>query len=237
MLSIAITQERVEAALAAGDLACPACSGRLSPWGFARSREVRMRDGARWVTPRRARCGSCETTHVLSPSWLVPRRRDGAEVIGEALRLAAGGDGHRVIARQLGRPEGGPWVAACRPRTRREPAGVRDPTAGLARPGTRCRHPGRQRLGRRGRGDHARCPGVGAAFRPRRPRPLGTRGVANRRAAARTPPAPAVAPPLCAEAVVRAEHPPLPPLRCRPFSVACSLHARRRRRGFGRQAP
>jgi hypothetical protein len=118
MLSIAITQERVEAALAAGDLACPACSGRLSPWGFARSREVRMRDGARWVTPRRARCGSCETTHVLSPSWLVPRRRDGAEVIGEALRLAAGGDGHRVIARQLGRPEGTVrgWLRAARER-------------------------------------------------------------------------------------------------------------------------
>jgi hypothetical protein len=118
MLSIAITQERVEAALAAGDLVCPACSGRLSPWGFARSREVRMRDGARWVTPRRARCGSCETTHVLSPSWLVPRRRDGAEVIGEALRLAAGGDGHRVIARQLGRPEGTVrgWLRAARER-------------------------------------------------------------------------------------------------------------------------
>jgi hypothetical protein len=43
MLSIAITQERVEAALAAGELACPACSGRLSPWGFARSRDVRLR--------------------------------------------------------------------------------------------------------------------------------------------------------------------------------------------------
>jgi hypothetical protein len=118
MLSIAITQERVEAALAAGELVCPACSGRLSPWGFARSREIRMRDGLRSLTPRRARCGSCETTHVLSPSWLVPRRRDGAEVIGEALRLAAGGDGHRVIARQLGRPEGTVrgWLRAARTR-------------------------------------------------------------------------------------------------------------------------
>ena len=118
MLSIAITLERMEAALAAGDLVCPTCSARLSPWGFARSREVRMRDGARWVTPRRARCGSCEATHVLSPAWLVPRRRDGAEVIGEALRLAAGGDGHRVIARQLGRPEGTVrgWLRAARRR-------------------------------------------------------------------------------------------------------------------------
>jgi hypothetical protein len=27
----------------------------------------------------------CETTHVLLPAWSVPRRRDGAEVIGAAL--------------------------------------------------------------------------------------------------------------------------------------------------------
>ena len=34
----------------------------------------------------------------------MPRRRDSAEVIGEALRLAVDGDGHRRIARQLDRP-------------------------------------------------------------------------------------------------------------------------------------
>jgi hypothetical protein len=106
MLSIAITQERMEVALAAGELACPVCSRPLSPWGFARSREVRLRHELRSVTPRRARCGACERTHVLSPSWLVPRRRDGAEVIGEALRLAAEGDGHRRIACRLDRPPG-----------------------------------------------------------------------------------------------------------------------------------
>ncbi len=106
MLSIAITPDRVEAALAAGKLACPVCSEPLSPWGFARSREVRLLHETRSVTPRRARCAPCETTHVLAPSWLVPRRRDGAEVIGEALRLAADGAGHRVIARQLKRPAG-----------------------------------------------------------------------------------------------------------------------------------
>jgi len=55
---------------------------------------------------------------VLSPSWLVPRRRDGAEVIGEALRLAVAGMGHRPIARQLGRPEGTVrgWLRAARRR-------------------------------------------------------------------------------------------------------------------------
>ena len=106
MLSIAITPERVEAALTAGDFACPRCSRPLSPWGFARSREVRLLDGVRSVRPRRACCRACETTHVLSPAWLVPRRRDGTDVIGEALRLAAGGAGHRLIALRLGRPAG-----------------------------------------------------------------------------------------------------------------------------------
>lgn len=106
MLSITISQERVEAALAAGELACPGCSGRLSPWGFARSREVRLLHGVRSVRPRRACCGGCGATHVLSPSWSVPRRRDGTEVIGQALALAADGAGHRRIARQLGRPPG-----------------------------------------------------------------------------------------------------------------------------------
>ena len=86
MLSIAISQERLEADLAAGGLACPDCSGRLSPWGFARSREVRMLDGVRRLRPRRASVARCDATHVLCPSWSVPRRRDGAEVIGEALR-------------------------------------------------------------------------------------------------------------------------------------------------------
>jgi len=106
MLNVAITPEQVEAALAAGEFVCPGCSGPLSPWGYARSRAVRLRHAACSVTPRRARCPACESTHVISPAWLVPRRRDGAEVIGEALRLAAGGTGHRTIARRLGRPPG-----------------------------------------------------------------------------------------------------------------------------------
>jgi transposase-like protein len=118
MLQVAITQERVEAALAAGELACPGCSGPLSPWGFARSREVRLLHETRSLRPRRARCAPCDTTHVLAPSSLVPRRRDGAEVIGEALRLAAGGAGHRVIARRLERPPGTVrgWLRAARRR-------------------------------------------------------------------------------------------------------------------------
>jgi hypothetical protein len=118
MLCVAISQERVEADLAAGALSCPACGGRLSRWGYARSREIRMHDGVRSVTPRRACCTGCGATHVLCPSWSVPRRRDGAEVIGWALALAAQGEGHRRIARQLGRPPGTVrgWLRAARAR-------------------------------------------------------------------------------------------------------------------------
>lgn len=118
MLSIAISHKCLEAVLAAGELACPVCSGRLSPWGFARSREVRMLEGVRSVRPRRACCQGCGATHVLSPAWSIPRRRDGAEVIGAALALAAGGAGHRQIACQLGRPPGTVrgWLRAARRR-------------------------------------------------------------------------------------------------------------------------
>jgi hypothetical protein len=58
------------------------------------------------------------TTHVLSPAWLVPRRRDGAQVIGEALSMAAQGVGHRLIAERLGRPAGTVrgWLRAARRR-------------------------------------------------------------------------------------------------------------------------
>jgi hypothetical protein len=43
---------------------------------------------------------------VLLPAWAVPRRRDSAEVIGQALLEYARGLGHRRIAVRLGRPPG-----------------------------------------------------------------------------------------------------------------------------------
>ncbi len=63
-----------------------------------------MLDGVRSARPRRALCGSCRSTHVTLPAWSVPRRRDGAEVIGEALLAKAQGAGHHTIAARLGRP-------------------------------------------------------------------------------------------------------------------------------------
>jgi hypothetical protein len=106
VLATAVGPEVVEADLAAGRLCCPNCDGPLARWGFARQRQVRTLGGVRSVRPRRAYCRRCEGTHVLLPAWTVPRRRDSAEVIGEALLAKAQGAGHRTIAARLGRPPG-----------------------------------------------------------------------------------------------------------------------------------
>ena len=104
MLVVDNDPRRVEAQLAAGRLACPGCGGRLSRWGFTALRSVRMRDGERSMRLRRGCCCRCGATHVLLPACLVARRRDGVEVIGDALYRAALGEGHRRIAARLGRP-------------------------------------------------------------------------------------------------------------------------------------
>jgi hypothetical protein len=90
-----------------GGVRCPGCSGVLRGWGYARSRVVRGVVGAVRVRPRRARCsepvGGGGRTHVLLPVTCLLRRADEVEVIGSALVKAAGGLGHRRIARDLGR--------------------------------------------------------------------------------------------------------------------------------------
>ncbi len=85
VLSTVTIGQGLEAALAAGRILCPECNGSLAPWGWAREREVRRRHGGRLLRPRRAYCKRCARTHVLLPACCVPRRRDGAEVIGCAL--------------------------------------------------------------------------------------------------------------------------------------------------------
>lgn len=106
VLAVTVDPGVLEADLEAGRLCCPGCGGPLRAWGHARERKLRMLDGERVLRPRRACCHACETTHVLLAAWSVPRRRDGAEVIGEALLAKAHGAGHRVIAARLGRPPG-----------------------------------------------------------------------------------------------------------------------------------
>ncbi|WP_125612134.1 DUF6431 domain-containing protein [Specibacter cremeus] len=97
--------QRDEAALRAGEIPCPGCSGRLRPHGHARTRTVRgLGDARLTVRPRRARCPGCGRTHVLLPAALSLRRADALDVIGTALAAKAAGSGHRTIATLLGRP-------------------------------------------------------------------------------------------------------------------------------------
>jgi len=93
----------VERVLAAGGLACPSCAGRLRPWGHARVRVVRHREGQERRRPRRSQCCRCASTHVLLPEDCLLRRRDAVTVIGAALTAKAAGHGHRRIAHDFGR--------------------------------------------------------------------------------------------------------------------------------------
>jgi len=94
----------VDRDLTAGRVTCPTCDGVLGPWGWARRRLLRRRDGSVWLRPRRGRCRSCGGTHVLLPVDTLVRRRDEVAVIGAALVAWLGGAGHRRIASGLGVP-------------------------------------------------------------------------------------------------------------------------------------
>lgn len=104
VLIVADDTDRTERDLAAGELSCPDCRGQLRPWGHARTRWLRTRDGRRRLRVRRSRCADCGRTHVLVPGVMLPRRADAVEVVGEALAASASGEGYRPIAARLGRP-------------------------------------------------------------------------------------------------------------------------------------
>jgi hypothetical protein len=60
-----VDADAARAALTAGVLPCP-CGGRLRPWGRARERAVVGLGRDRLsMRPDRARCRSCQVTHVL----------------------------------------------------------------------------------------------------------------------------------------------------------------------------
>ena len=104
MLTVEADAEGVEVRLRAGLVACPACMGSLSPWGFARPRVLRAVGGVRVrVRPRRGCCAGCGRTHVLLPLVGLSRRADTAAVIGAGLQARARGLGQRRIAALLGR--------------------------------------------------------------------------------------------------------------------------------------
>ncbi|MDQ2729310.1 MAG: DUF6431 domain-containing protein [Actinomycetota bacterium] len=102
VLMVGTDEAVVEADLAAGRLACPACGGVLGPWGHARWRVLRRRDGREdRVRPRRGRCGGCKKSHVLLGDDALVRRRDEVATIAEAIEAKAAGEGHRCIAARL----------------------------------------------------------------------------------------------------------------------------------------
>ena len=105
MLTVGNSAAVVEELLGNGLFSCPGCGGRLGGHGHAVRRRVftagRFPVSAR---PRRARCGSCGSTHVLLPAWLLARRCDGTAVIGDMLARAARGQGFRSIAAATGVP-------------------------------------------------------------------------------------------------------------------------------------
>ena len=99
--------DAASADLASGALACPSCgSGRLRPWGRGRERVIRLRDCATArLSPRRGRCGSCQVTHIVLPSWMASRRADAAGVIAAAaVASAMHGTGTARIGADLGVP-------------------------------------------------------------------------------------------------------------------------------------
>jgi hypothetical protein len=105
LVTVGVDGGEVERRLGAGELACPECGGRLAGWGWARTRQVRDRDGLVVLSPRRARCVGCGATHVLLPVTALLRRADTAAVIVSGLVMAAmQGVGFRWIADRLARP-------------------------------------------------------------------------------------------------------------------------------------
>ena len=79
---------------------CPSCESPMTFWsGFFRP----VRHGATVrIFVRRARCGGCEVTHALLPSFVLARRLDAVEVIGPAIEAVVLGAGTRKSARQAG---------------------------------------------------------------------------------------------------------------------------------------
>jgi hypothetical protein len=82
VLSFSGSESAVEADLVAGRLACPRCSGALSPWGYARARDVRMlhgtdasRNGCFTERGWCARRASCLPRRAVAWGWLVSPSR------------------------------------------------------------------------------------------------------------------------------------------------------------------
>ena len=102
-----VDPDATRAALSAGTLPCPqpGCAGALRIWSPARTRGLQLPEGQwRSLRPDRARRRACGVTHVLLPSWCLPRRAYSTDVVGTALLAAAGGAGYARAAAAAGSP-------------------------------------------------------------------------------------------------------------------------------------
>ena len=87
-------EEDTLAELRAWQLCCLRCGGSLAPWGYARRRQLRGTAGAPVaLAPRRARCRSSKSAHVVLPGWCLPRRRGTAQVVAGVLVAKVSGAG------------------------------------------------------------------------------------------------------------------------------------------------
>ncbi len=159
--------------------------GTLSGYCTARERSRHAAHAARRARPR-----TCCRRRGRSPP---------ARWVGGDRRSAPFGCRRRGAPcdRPPARPAGGhgPRLAARRQEPGGEPAGVRDAMDIHAGPRDVCRRASRERARRRGRGDHARRPRMGAAIRARAHQPVGAGRVPDRRATRKPAGAPAVAVP------------------------------------------
>jgi hypothetical protein len=81
---------------------CPGCEEAMVFWsGYWRP----VRCGSIWhVWVRRARCHGCQVGHALLPSFLLVKRLDCVEVVGEAIAAIADGAGTTSAAGCVGVP-------------------------------------------------------------------------------------------------------------------------------------
>jgi len=79
---------------------CRACGHEMIFWpGYSRQVRYRSTTSTLWI--RRARCRDCEVSDALLPSFLLVKRLDCVEVIGEAIGAIAGGAGTRSAAERV----------------------------------------------------------------------------------------------------------------------------------------
>ena len=93
-MPVVANEEDTLAQLHAGLLCFSRCGGSLAPWGYARHRQLRGTAGVPVaLKPRRARCRSCKSAHVVLPGWCLPRRRDAVQVVAGVLVAKVSGAG------------------------------------------------------------------------------------------------------------------------------------------------